>query len=109
MAAHWIFLVTNRHVVEDSANLVARLNYLEGQSSRLYDLRLEMTGGPTPWFFHPDPNCDVAVASIMLPQLEKDGVEYEYFPKFLTLSLDQAKEIQVSEGDVSLSWAIQWE
>ena len=99
LANHWLFLVTNRHVVEDSPNLVARLNYSVGQGSRLYDLRLNEAGGPTPWSFHPNPVCDVAVASIELPQLHADGIEYEYFPKSLTLSLDRAKDIQVSEGD----------
>lgn len=96
-----LFLVTNRHVVEGKDVLQARLNRPIGSDSKVYNVILKDSDGSPNWTVHPDPNCDVAVIAVSVPQLKKDRIDYTFFPvtPMYSLSLEQAKESQVSEGD----------
>ena len=96
-----LFLVTNRHVIEGVGTLQARFNRPMGSASRVYNVPLESSDGSPAWTVHPNPTCDVAVIAVSVPRLEKDGISFSFFPFTSkgTLSLQEAKDLQVSEGD----------
>ena len=94
-----VFLVTNRHVFqqasERSDTLHARFNRFEA-GANIYPLKLEHVS----WTVHPDPEADVAVMSLDPTWLQSSGVERFFFQaEDHTISLEQAQNTQVSEGD----------
>ena len=99
-----LYLVTNRHVFEKTSEKVdilhARMNRPVGADPKIYSIPLKGTGGSASWFVHPDPDADVAVLPVNPRLLEADGIEFSFFASDVTtFTLDQAREIQVSEGD----------
>ena len=101
---YWVYLVTNRHVFEKASKQVvslhARFNRPIGVESKIYTIPLKGTDGSDSWVVHPNPNADVAVLKINPRLLEADNIEFELFASDVnTFTLDQAREIEVSEGD----------
>ena len=101
---YWVYLVTNRHVFEKASKQVvslhARFNRPIGAESKIYTIPLKGTDGSDSWIVHPNPAADVAVLKVNLRLLEADGIEFEFFASDVnTFTLDQAREIEVSEGD----------
>lgn len=95
-----VFLVTNRHVFEKAAErsdtLHARFNRLYETGSEIHPLKLEHKS----WTVHPDPSADVAVMQVNAKWLESGGFEYYFFESDVhAISLEQARDIQISEGD----------
>ena len=71
-----------------------------GSDSKIYTIPLRGTDGSNSWIVHPNPDADVAVLSINPRLLEADGIEFQFFASDVnTFTLDQAREIEVSEGD----------
>ncbi len=99
---YWVYLLTNRHVFEkasaNSTELHVRFNRPMGSDSKIYTIPLRGTDDSNSWIVHP--NADVAVLSINPGLLEVDGIEFQFFASDVhTFTLDQAREIEVSEGD----------
>ena len=99
-----IFLVTNRHVVEQAAKrksgMQARFNRPIGAGANVYPLKLNEPDGSPSWTVHPDPGIDVAVISMNPNRLKQDGIEFSWFPSDTqTFTLEQARTSEVSEGD----------
>ena len=92
-----IFLITNRHVVEDIDMLKARFNRPMGSDSKIYNVRLKGDDGSMLWTGHP--SSDVAVVPIATKLLEEDGIKFAWIPGDRQLDLEQARELQISEGD----------
>ncbi len=94
------FLVTNRHVfqaaVDRQVRIHVRFNTLVGSGTNTYPVDT----GDQFWTVHPDDAADVAVLSINGERLKFDGIEYVFFHgDEHVLTLDQARDGQVSEGD----------
>ena len=101
---YWVYLVTNRHVFEKASKQVvslhARFNRPIGVESKIYTIPLKGTDGSDSWVVHPNPDADVAVLKVNPRLLEADNIEFEFFASDVnTFTLDQAREIEVSEGD----------
>ena len=99
-----LFLVTNRHVLQkasmNSTELHARFNRPVGADSNIYTIPLKETDGSASWIVHPRPDADVAVITINHKRLQDDGIEFVFFAGDQgAFTLDQAREIEVSEGD----------
>ena len=92
-----IFLITNHHVVKDIDILKARFNRPIGSESKIYDIPLRGNDGSALWTEHP--NSDVAVVQLLAKKLEEDGIKFAWIPGDRQLALEQAKELQISEGD----------
>ena len=92
-----IFLITNRHVVEHIDMLKARFNRPMGSDSKIYDVPLRGNDGSMLWTGHP--SSDVAAVLISPKQLEKDGIKFTWIPGDRQLDFEQARELQISEGD----------
>ena len=91
-----IFLVTNRHVVEGTTRLKARLNRSGGSDAQTYDVELSRDGEEL-WTGHP--TCDIAVIGINAQMLQDAGIEFHWFRGTEQLTLAQARELEISEGD----------
>ncbi len=99
-----LFLVTNRHVLEkasmNSTGLHARFNRSMGVDANIYTIPLKETDGSASWIVHPRPDADIAVITINHNRLQDDGIQFSFFSgDQATVTLDQAREIEVSEGD----------
>ena len=96
--SYWIFVVTNRHVVEGQGQRWIRFHAPAGKRPKV----LPIPRGPRhlPWVLHPDPDIDLAVlptAAIQIP----DGFSPD---RFLTLrphtvTIDDLRSSEFSEGN----------
>ena len=61
---YWVYLVTNRHVIEPANDIIVRFNAVIGKKP--VTLRIPLGGSENAeyWTFHPDSDVDVAVLSI---------------------------------------------
>lgn len=75
-----VFLITNRHVVEDTDNLIARFNRSVDLDSQHVPLPLYANDGSLLWTLHPT-GADVAVISIATGELSKEKIEFAVFQK----------------------------
>lgn len=98
-----LFLVTNRHVVEEHARhstlpLAVKVNLKTPGAAREYDIDV---APPKPnWYFHPNPAIDLAVLSTSGPDLQAQGVKFEHFRSDIdVLERKRAAELGLSEGD----------
>ena len=94
----FIFLVTNRHVAEASANLHVRFNGTEIAAPAIYPLPSSGSDVVMPWTFHA--KADVAALMVKADQLEESGVLISCFRSDShVIDRDAANSIGVSEGD----------
>ena len=96
-----IFLVTNRHVINNRESLIARFNRPTSEESKVYPIQLKNPDGSARWTVHPEPECDVAVIPLNTQLLKDDGMNFRWFrgDDDQVLCISRAKEVQVSEGD----------
>ena len=98
-----LFLVTNRHVVEEHTRhsalpLAVKVNLKTTGAAREYDI--DVTPPKPNWYFHPNPAIDIAVLSTSGSDLEAQGVKFEYFrSENDVLERKRAAEVGLSEGD----------
>lgn len=75
-----IYLVTNRHVAEPLRPLVMRMNPLDGGAAHSLNLDATLaTTGESLWYFHPDPEVDIAVTMITVERLRIEGFAFSFF------------------------------
>ena len=92
--------MTNRHVADRHTDIYVRFNRPLSSGSDTYSLPLEGDDLTMPWTVHPKPNADVAVRMLNFPKLKTAGAELAYLSNtHHTLSLDQARQSGMSEGD----------
>jgi S1-C subfamily serine protease len=72
-----IFLVTNRHVVEDEIAIQLRFNPQDGKDAREYPIDLELARQRGVIKVHPD--VDLAIITIDHNQLNNDKIQYSFF------------------------------
>lgn len=98
--AYWVYLVTNRHVVQGRDKLLVRFNAPSNDSSWVYPIPLTQPDGTQFWTVHPESDIDVAAILVNPDRLKTDGVDLQtLITEDNALLLDQAKEVGVSEGD----------
>ena len=101
---YWLFLVTNKHVLERAAKRFtkfhARFNRPTGSGAKVYLISLTAPDGSTLWTVHPDPDADVTVTLVNPNLLRADGIEFTWFSDDeQALTLEQARTSEISEGD----------
>ena len=96
--SYWVFVVTNRHVVERDGQMYIRFCVPAGKQPKV----LPIPQGPElyPWVVHPDPDIDLAVMSLDAIQIP-DGLRPG---QFLTLqphavTVDELRSSEFSEGN----------
>jgi len=95
-----VFIVTNRHVMENNSSLVVRFNPLNSHPAKDYDIPLIDESGKPVWKNHPNTEIDLAAICLDADFLRDEGMSYEYFHSDLHLMpLRQMAKQGMSEGD----------
>ena len=95
-----VFLVTNRHVLEDQRIVRLRLNPQSDKPAQSFDLDLATDENGPGWLAHPDPEVDVAAARVSTRFLTDQSIQFGWFENDIhALDRSQARECGVSEGD----------
>ncbi|MGD0950871.1 MAG: serine protease [Methanotrichaceae archaeon] len=96
------FLVTNKHVLTDRKNIIARFNPepSSGNTAKDYTIELVDAKGKSLWIGHPHNDVDVAVIYINPTVLRSDGRKFACFQADESiLSIKGMAEAGISEGD----------
>ena len=100
--AYWVYLVTNRHVIEGSTDIIVRFNALPGAENPTYRISMSNSELTAHWIDHPDSNCDVAVLSIdaFVPRMEESGIKLSFICEGAhTTTLDEMRNSEFGEGN----------
>jgi S1-C subfamily serine protease len=99
-SSYFIFVVTNKHILQGQTCIYLKFNSAADLSSTDYRARLLAKNGRPYWVGHPDPNVDVAVIGIDTAALERDVRKFAYFRSDQhVFTCDQLRDEGVSEGD----------
>lgn len=96
-----IYLITNRHVIENHSTIFVRLNPKQtSDQGRVFEMPIHDTNGVPNWFTHRDANVDIAAARVMWKVVQDQKLD----DNFITSDVNSADvkkmdEIGVSAGD----------
>ena len=97
---YWVFLVTNRHVIGDKADLLIRFNGPMNASPKTYPLPVGNSSAAVHWTFHPNPKVDVAVLVIDVISKQFEDVKLSFFREDVHVaSIEELQKSKFSEGD----------
>jgi len=96
-----VYLVTNRHVVENHAVVSVRLNPKKSSDQgQVFDLPMVDPHGVRNWFNHTDPNVDITCARVNWRLLQDRGIDVEFVAGDANgADTKKMQEIGVSAGD----------
>jgi S1-C subfamily serine protease len=95
-----IFLVTNKHVFNDSKMAWLRFNPEGDESAKEFEALLVDKNDKQTWLVHPDPEVDLAILGINTGFLSKQGIRFSFFRSDQHIATrEQATEAGISEGD----------
>ncbi|QPJ65235.1 MAG: hypothetical protein G3M78_07465 [Candidatus Nitrohelix vancouverensis] len=95
-----LFIVTNRHVLQDRTDLVVRFNPSGPEPSRNYIIPLYNKTGASLWTGHKNPDIDLAAIGIDANFLSAHEIQYDFFKSdYHFTPLKEMAQKQISEGD----------
>src|SRR5437667_5124487 len=95
-----VYLVTNRHVVEDKKKIYIRSNPQAEEPAAEFETNLLRDDGSTVWVGHPRAEVDVAVLRTDFGVLKERGMQVSFFQSDVhAASIERMKEVGVVEGD----------
>jgi len=96
-----VYLVTNRHVIENHTVVSVRLNPKKSSDQgQVFDLPMVDPHGVRSWFTHNDPNVDIACARVNWRLLQDRGIDVEFVAGDANgADTKKMQEIGVSAGD----------
>lgn len=95
------YLVTNRHVVEGQSVVSVLMNPRGMPPTRAQIEAVDPSNGRPLWYFHPNPEVDVAVTGVLHGHLKRMGLVEKLAPLLSSqaFTLDRMHEEEVVEGD----------
>jgi len=95
-----VYLVTNKHVIENKQTIQIRFNPKTDQPARDYSVHLTDKDNNLIWTGHPDPEIDVAVVEIDINKIKEEGMKFSFFQSQKHIA-DKKKlmEVGAMEGD----------
>ncbi|ATN06574.1 hypothetical protein CRN76_14755 [Chryseobacterium indologenes] len=91
-----VFLVTNKHVIQNLTNIVIRFNPQDDKPAKDYPISLNMNNK----IAHPDPAIDVAIIPINVNILKNEGMKFSCFESDTHVFKKQDLiDIETTEGD----------
>ena len=96
---YWVFLVTNRHVIQNKTEFKVRFNSPMNASPKIYTLPVGNSPGAIHWTLHPDPDVDVAVLLIDAIGEPLEEVKLSFIYGNSVASLEKLREGKFSEGN----------
>jgi len=95
-----IFLVTNKHVFNDSKTAWLRFNPEGDEPAKEFEVLLMDSNNKQTWLVHPDPEVDLAIIGINAGFLSEQGIRFSFFRSDQHITTRaQATELGISEGD----------
>lgn len=95
-----VYLVTNRHVVNNQQSIILRFNPQNEQPAKDYPAILFDKKGKQLWTGHPNPKVDVAVLKININKIHDEGMKFGIFKSDTDIvTKDNMKKHGLSEGD----------
>ena len=96
-----VYLITNKHVVQDRDVLVIRFNSLDGTPAKDYPLIIKNEKGVTQFSFHPNNEIDIVAVSLNLEFLKINNSSFDYYNlENESYTLDQMEKNQIHEGSL---------
>lgn len=94
-----IYLVTNKHVLNNQKDIILRFNPQDDQPAKDYPIQL-IENNELIWTGHPNPNIDVAVFPINGSLLQDEKMKFSFFESDTSVfTKDKLIELETSEGD----------
>jgi S1-C subfamily serine protease len=95
-----VFLVTNRHVLENRKEVVVRFNPVKSdEDARDYNLVLEENGKPL-WLVHPNKDVDIAAIRVNYTLLMEQKIQAAFFYSDKHVAdIQKMNELGLMEGD----------
>jgi Trypsin-like peptidase domain len=95
-----VFLVTNKHVLNNQQSIILRFNPQDDKPAKDYPIQLIDPQLKPIWTGHPNPNIDVAVFGINGTVLQNEKMKFSFFESDTSVfTKDKLIEIETSEGD----------
>jgi len=95
-----IFLVTNKHVIQNHSQITIRVNPKAAGRAKEYPLALNDPKGKPVWYEHPDPMIDLVVVPINAQLLQNEGIQFSYFQSDQhAANRSKAKDLGLAAGD----------
>lgn len=98
--SYFVFLVTNKHVLERHDKVWIKFNALSGSGSQDFDVALRAKNGRELWIRHPDDDIDLGAIFINANVLRSKNMKFSYFrDDDYAYTIAQLKSEGVTEGD----------
>lgn len=95
-----VYLVTNKHVLNNLDSIVVRFNPQNDQSAKDYSVSLKDKDGNLIWTGHTDSEIDVAVLPVDINNVRAEGMKCHFFQSDKhTTNIDSLIKNEASEGD----------
>ena len=99
-----IYVITNKHVIEDKEQLYVRFNNVDGTSADDLILELKEKNGDRGYSLHKDENVDIVAIMINPNQIKKNKLRLSWIDlEDNALTLSQMKDTGVDEGTLVYS------
>jgi S1-C subfamily serine protease len=98
--SYFVFLVTNRHVLEGQMKIWVKFNPASGSGSKDFEVSLRAKNSRETWIHHPDTGVDLGAVFINASFLQSVNMRFSYFrDDEHTFTVAQLKSEGVTEGD----------
>ena len=94
-----IWLITNKHVLEDFNSIYIKFNSAQNQKSKDYKVLLLARNGRKKWVGHPNDLIDVATIYLNPNVLKTEGILYDSFRSDITMNKKMMTSNGITEGD----------
>ncbi len=96
-----VYLITNKHVVQDQKELLIRFNSLDGAPANDFPLQIKDAKGVVQFSFHPNSQIDIVAVSINLDFLKSKKLSSDFYDLEKDVyTLDQMEHDQIHEGSL---------
>jgi S1-C subfamily serine protease len=98
--SYFVFLVTNKHVLEDQVKVWIKFNPASGSGSQDFEVSLRAKNRRETWIRHPDAGVDLGAVFINASFLQSRNMRFNFIrDDEQTFTVSQLKDEGVSEGD----------
>lgn len=98
--SYYVFLVTNRHVLEGHANIWVKFNPASESGSQDFEVPLRARNGRETWIRHPNSSVDLGAVFVNASVLQSKNMRFNFIrDDEHAFSLTQLKSEGVTEGD----------
>ena len=96
-----IYLITNKHVVQDQKELLIRFNSLDDAPANDFPLQIKDAKGVVQFSFHPNPQIDIVAVSINVDFLKSKNSSFDFYDLEKDIyTLEKMECNQIHEGSL---------